>query len=110
MGVLSDRKRTTFFAGHLHNYRKVVENGRSLYRLATTGGLSELTGADDGRFDHIVWVTMTEEEPIIANILLDGIWADDPVIEAGQRVTRDYPKMVMKATGFRSSISAGKSE
>jgi len=71
----------TVFAGHKHQYLKVIRNGRNYYQLATTGGLSSLTGSKDGSFDHIVWVTMQSDGPVIANLLLDGIMSDDPRAE-----------------------------
>jgi len=68
----------TVFAGHEHWYAKVVRNGHNYYRLATTGGSSGLTGLEDGSFDHIVWVTMTDQGPKVVNLMLDGIFDDDP--------------------------------
>jgi hypothetical protein len=70
--ALSDRK-FTVFAGHVHNYARFVRNSRDYIMLATTGGSSKLRGKADGEFDQFVWVTMKESEPIIANLLLDGI-------------------------------------
>ena len=69
---LGDRKYTVF-AGHVHNYAKFVRNGRDHIMLATTGGDSKLRGKADGEFDQIVWVTMKESEPVLANLMLDGI-------------------------------------
>ncbi len=68
----------TVFAGHEHAYAKTVRGGQNYYRLATTGGGSELTGLEDGSFDHIMWVTMTDEGPKVVNLMLDGIFDDDP--------------------------------
>ena len=79
--LLGDRPRTVF-AGHHHKYVMTMVNGRPYYALATTGGASNLAGPADGRFDHIVWVTMTSEGPRVANLMLDGIWTADPVAEA----------------------------
>jgi hypothetical protein len=70
--ALGDRKYTVF-AGHVHVYARFVRNNRDHIMLATTGGDSKLRGKADGEFDQIVWVTMKESEPIIANLLLDGI-------------------------------------
>ena len=70
--ALGDRKYTVF-AGHVHNYARFVRNGRDHIMLATTGGASKLRGKADGEFDQIVWVTMKDSEPVIANLLLDGI-------------------------------------
>lgn len=63
----------TVFAGHVHNYARFVRNGRDYIMLATTGGGSKLRGKSEGEFDQIVWVTMKETEPVIANLMLDGI-------------------------------------
>ena len=41
--ALADRPYTVF-AGHEHNFRKYVRQGRDYYQLATTGGDSELRG------------------------------------------------------------------
>lgn len=70
--ALGDRK-ATVFAGHVHNYARFERNGRDYIMLATTGGGSKLRGKAEGEFDQIVWVTMKDSEPIIANLLLDGI-------------------------------------
>lgn len=63
----------TVFAGHHHTYAKEDRDGASYIVLATTGGASSLSGFDNGQFDHVVWVTMTDDGPVIANLLLDGI-------------------------------------
>ena len=70
--MLKDRPHT-LFAGHVHTYAKHEKHGRSYICLATTGGGSDLSGIETGKFDHVVWVTMTEAGPRIANLLLDGI-------------------------------------
>lgn len=36
-----------------------------------------MRGIPFGEFDHIVWVTMTDKDPIIANLLLDGIFDEN---------------------------------
>ncbi|MAM90100.1 MAG: hypothetical protein CMI15_01315 [Opitutaceae bacterium] len=74
--LLQDRDYTVF-AGHQHMYRHFERKDRSYYVLATTGGGSPLRGNDFGEFDHITWVTMTNEGPVLANIRLDGILPDD---------------------------------
>ena len=70
--VLAGR-RYTAFAGHHHRYIKHERRDHKLLTLATTGGGSSLRGPQYGEFDHVVWVTMTPEGPVIANLLLDGI-------------------------------------
>jgi len=67
----------TVFAGHFHTYTKHVIHDRRYFVLATTGGVSGLEGPDRGQFDHVVWVTMTGEGPLVANLMLDGIWDED---------------------------------
>ncbi len=67
----------TVFAGHVHRYQKFVRNGMNYYQLATTGGGSKLRGVRYGEFDHIAWVTMKREGPVLANIMLDGIYPED---------------------------------
>jgi 3',5'-cyclic AMP phosphodiesterase CpdA len=74
--LLKARKHTVF-VGHRHHYQKYERNNASYYMLATTGGSSPLRGPQFGEFDHFVWVTMTEQGPILANLHLDGILAED---------------------------------
>jgi predicted phosphodiesterase len=74
--ALAGRKYTVF-AGHVHHYRKFVRQGMNYYQLATTGGGSKMRGTRYGEFDHIAWVTMKKDGPVIANLLLDGILPED---------------------------------
>lgn len=67
----------TVFAGHVHRYQHTVRQGMNYYQLATTGGGSRLRGVKYGEFDHVVWVTMKKNGPVLANIMLDGIYPDD---------------------------------
>jgi predicted phosphodiesterase len=69
--ALGDRPFTAF-AGHSHNYRRFEVDGRVHIRLGTTGGEWVV---DDvmGNYDHILWLTMTDDGPSIANLPLDGI-------------------------------------
>lgn len=80
--LLADRPYTVF-AGHRHIYNKSVRKGRRFYVLAITGGRGggedgEPLGLDECRFDHIAWVTMTDDGPVLANLLLEGILNDEP--------------------------------
>lgn len=70
--ALAGRKYTVF-CGHVHRYQKFVRNGNNYYQLATTGGGSKLRGPEYGEFDHVAWVTMKADAPLIANVMLDGI-------------------------------------
>lgn len=68
----------TVFTGHSHEYSKSVRKGRRYYVLATTGGTGGDNKSADCQFDHIVWVTMTDDGPVMANLLLEGIAGDEP--------------------------------
>jgi len=67
----------TVFAGHVHRFQKFVRHGMNYYQLATTGGASRLRGVKYGEFDHVVWVTMKNEGPVLANLMLDGIYTEN---------------------------------
>lgn len=89
--LLSDRPHTVF-AGHRHNYEKFERNNNKYFMLATTGGGSSLRGPQFGEFDHVVWVTMTDQGPIIANLLLEGIWDENVATEASKKFIKEVIK------------------
>lgn len=70
-------RKYTVFAGHRHFYKRFERNGARYYQFATTGGVSKLRGFAQGEFDHIVWVTMKDQGPVLANLLIDGILPED---------------------------------
>jgi hypothetical protein len=70
--ALAGRKYNVF-CGHVHRYQVFERNGTQYYQLATTGGGSRLRGVDYGEFDHVAWITMKKDAPVIANAMLDGI-------------------------------------
>jgi serine/threonine-protein phosphatase CPPED1 len=74
--ALGERKYTVF-AGHIHRYLRFTRNGRYYYQLATTGGGSKMRGLSYGEFDHFAWVTMKKDGPVIANLMLDGIYTEE---------------------------------
>ena len=78
------KRRHTVYAGHVHHYGKYPRNKTSFYTLGTTGGGSKLRGKAFGEFDHTTWVTMTDQGPIMANLLIDGIMMDDVTEESHQ--------------------------
>jgi len=78
--LLADRKHTVF-AGHRHSYVQYERNNSKYYILGTTGGGSRLRGPELGEFDHFVWVTMTDQGPLMANLQLDGVWGEGLVTE-----------------------------
>jgi hypothetical protein len=73
--LLVERKHTVF-VGHRHHYVQFERNRTNYYQLGTTGGASSLRGPQFGEFDHFVWVTMTDQGPLLANLQLEGIFDD----------------------------------
>ena len=67
--LLEDRDYTVF-AAHTHVYDYMERNGRDYITTAMTGAMNL---PRPGAIDHVVWVTMTDEGPKIANLLLNGI-------------------------------------
>jgi Calcineurin-like phosphoesterase len=91
----------TVYAGHVHRYQHTVRQGMHYYQLATTGGGSNLRGVKYGEFDHIVWVTMKKNGPVMANIMLDGIYPDNlQVPETIEPVTVYDRKQTHPVKGF----------
>ena len=76
----------TVFAGHRHRYVRYRRAEYKYYQLATTGGGSPLSGVAHGRFDHVSWVTMTADGPVMANLKLDGILGEDARTESMARL------------------------
>jgi protein-tyrosine phosphatase len=68
--LLADR-RYTMFAGHTHTYNYTRRNGRDYITMAMTG--AAVPGNTVSHMDHIAWVTMTDEGPVVSNLLLNGI-------------------------------------
>jgi hypothetical protein len=88
--LLTGRK-CTVFCGHVHRYQKFVRNGHNYYQLATTGGGSRMRGPRYGEVDQIAWVTVKKSGPVLANILLDGVYGEDLTLPASEEagVARD---------------------
>ena len=61
----------TMIAGHEHYFNYSRRHNRDYITMATTGGIWLSGGA--GSFDHIAWVTMTDQGPLISNIALCGL-------------------------------------
>lgn len=100
--ALGDRP-FTVFAGHLHEYTLHRRNDRDFITLATTGGGSPLRGVLHGEFDHVMQVSMREEGPVLANVLLDGVHAAD----VRDAVLRDTTRKLEKAVRATSARFAG---
>lgn len=74
--ILANRKHTVF-TGHVHYYAKYDRNNGKYFTLGTTGGGSALRGPQLGEFDHVSWITMTDNGPIMANLQLEGVWDEN---------------------------------
>ncbi len=74
---LLEGRQCSVFCGHVHRYQKFVRNGNNYYQLATTGGGSRMRGPEYGEFDQVALVTMKDKAPIIANVDLSGVYAED---------------------------------
>jgi len=74
-------KRFSLFSGHHHHYVKKIINNNAHYVLGTTGGGSDLRGAEFGELHHIMWVSFGNDGPRIANLELNGIYDDGLVVE-----------------------------
>jgi serine/threonine-protein phosphatase CPPED1 len=70
-------RKYTVFVGHEHIYQRQVRFGMKYFTLATTGGVSKLRGAPMGEFDHIVWITMKNDGPVMTNLMMEGIFPED---------------------------------
>jgi len=70
-GMLKDRKHT-FLAGHLHYYDYDLIDGTDHITMGPAG--ASLHHEGPGNVDHLMWVTMTEDGPEIANVALKGIF------------------------------------
>ncbi len=100
------KRNYTVFAGDWHHYVKFQRHGRNYYALATAGGCGvqgrgkPLLGMEYGEFDHIAYVTVTKEGPVVANILIDGILPDDvlTVEKTKMKIKRNLNLPLKKAT------------
>lgn len=100
--ILEGRKWTAF-CGHEHRYVAIKRNGNDYIQLATTGGGSKMRGKEFGEFDQFAWVTMTDDGPVIANVLLDG------VVETDLKSDLDYDAKMAEAQKIqREQIEAAR--
>ena len=84
------QRKYTVFAGDWHQYLHVRRHDHDYYVLATAGGCAGgglagkdmdkrglLYGRAYGELDHVMWITMTKEGPVIANIDVTGVLNHD---------------------------------
>jgi hypothetical protein len=102
--LLAHRKHTVI-AGHWHTYAKFDRLETDYIVLATSGGGSGMRGPLFGEFDHVVWVTMTEEGPLLANLMLEGIWDKNIRTEEMARVV--YEAMAGRTVSGGSQLLPG---
>lgn len=82
--TLLQGRKYSIFAGHNHDYTAYERHDMRYITLATTGAISDMRGIPHGEFDHVVWVTMTDQGPIVANLLLSGILPWDVATETSR--------------------------
>ena len=70
--LLSNRNYTVI-AGHEHRHQYEIRNNRDYITMGTCGGGWIWPKTMPGVYHHILWVTMNDTEPVITNILTDGI-------------------------------------
>lgn len=107
--LLAERSHTVF-AGHYHHYVYRQRNQGNYIMLATTGGGSRLRGPIYGEFDQIVWVTMADDKPVIANLWLKGIWDQDISTEETEKYIGNlFDNMVIQpeALFFEGEVREG---
>ncbi len=69
---LLEERNYTFFAGHLHYYDYDNIDGHEHITMGPAGASFHQEGP--GNVDHVMWVTMTEDGPEMANIALKGVF------------------------------------
>ena len=72
----------TVFAGHEHLNTYTQKNGRD-YIVLSSSGAGGLPTMLPGVYQHTLWVTMDGNEPLIANLLSDGILKKDDIRSFG---------------------------
>jgi hypothetical protein len=102
--ALAGRKYTVF-CGHVHRYQRFERNGAEYYQLATTGGGSRLRGREYGEFDHVAWVTMKKDRPLIANVMLDGILPSD--LKVPESDEKGVPKKLKPTFPVSGRVTVG---
>lgn len=84
--LLENREKVIVFSGHEHHYLKRTIKGQKHYVLATSGGGNNLRNNFLGEFHHFFFVTMSDKEPIVSNILYNGIISEDIVCDTNEKL------------------------
>ena len=93
--MLADRP-YTMFAGHTHTYNYTRRNGRDYITMGMTGAGVQQTESV-GNMDHVAWVTMTGEGPIISQILLNGVLDKRGAVATLQDTLLFRPRQITQA-------------
>ncbi len=99
-------RKYTVIAGHEHHYHQAEKNGSNYYILATSGAGSSLRGNYFGEFDHISWITMSDNGPVMANLRLDGILPHD----ISNDKTEALAKPLIENGAFKNVLLCNKGE
>lgn len=106
--TLLQGRKYSVFAGHNHDYTAYERHDMRYTTLATTGAISDMRGIPWGEFDHVVWVTMTSEGPITANLMLSGILPWDVATDKSREAVAVMGKAAPRqATSFPAPPTAG---
>jgi protein-tyrosine phosphatase len=100
--LLADRP-YTMFAGHTHTYDYRQRNGRDYITMGMTG--DAVPGRSTGHMDHIAWVTMNDDGPIISNLLLNGILDKRGAVPALQDALLFRPRQITQ-TGLSLGLKS----
>jgi protein-tyrosine phosphatase len=90
--MLGDRPYTVF-AGHTHTYGYTQRHGRDYITMGMTGGLPP-AHPGLGNMDHMALVTMTEDGPHIAGVLMNGIMDKRGAVPTQQDFLMFRPRQV----------------
>ena len=118
------KRRYSVFAGDWHAYYHARRNGHDYYVLSVAGGCSamsatskerpNLRGTEYGEMDHITWVTVTKDGPVVANLVLSGILPGDYLNQENTKSTYhmkpiDIPPNPVAVKRFEEREAARKS-
>ena len=90
----------TVYAGHNHRYLQTTRQEQNYYILATTGGGSRLLGPRFGQYDHVTWITMTDDGPEMINLQLEGLLDHD----ISNDETREMARALLEAADFDFTV------
>ena len=94
----------TMFAGHTHMHDYIRRNGRDYITMGMTGaGVQQKESV--GNMDHVAWVTVGEEGPIISQVLLNGVFDKRGAVPALQESLLFRPRQITQ-TGLSLGIKS----